>query len=398
MRAALLREVPGELEIDEVEVSAPGPARGARPHRGGGLLPLRPPLHGGQVPVPHAGVLGHESAGVVEAVGRGRHLRAARRPRDHLPVGVLRPLRGLPHRPPVPVPGQGRHRGAARHRAAAPHPRRREASPVPRPGSSFAEQMLVHEHGDREDPRGHAARPGGAHRLRRHHRRRRRVQHRQGGARLRRSRSSAAAASASTASRAPRIAGAGQVIAVDMLDVEARAGPGSSAPPTSSTPAGDPVGQVGDLDRRRRRLRLRGHRPEADRRAGLRHARRGGTGTVIGMIPVGQSVEIPGYDFLQREAAPWARTWARTASASTCPLRRPLPRRRLKLDELVSRRIGARRGQRRVRRHEGGPGRRCAPSWGSFPGAVGPAAGTSGAGRGCRRSRRRAAPWPPGRR
>ena len=88
-------------------------------------------------------VLGHESAGIVEAVGDGRHLPQARRPRHRVPVGVLRPLRVLPERPPVDLPDtevkmppgvakrltwQGEHLNQFLNL------------------SSFAEQMLVHEH------------------------------------------------------------------------------------------------------------------------------------------------------------------------------------------------------------------------------------------------------------
>jgi hypothetical protein len=55
--------------------------------------------------------------------------------------------------------------------------------------------------------------------------------------------------------------------------VQARTWPRPSAPPTSSTPAdGDTVKQVMRPDQRRRALLVRVHRPEADRRAGLRRA------------------------------------------------------------------------------------------------------------------------------
>ena len=70
MRAALLRQIPGKLEIDEVEVELARPPRGAR------SAPWRPGLcHSdlhfmeGKYPYPTPAVLGHESAGIVEAVG-----------------------------------------------------------------------------------------------------------------------------------------------------------------------------------------------------------------------------------------------------------------------------------------------------------------------------------------
>ena len=64
-------------------------------------------------------VLGHESAGIVEAVGEGVTLRAARRPRHLLPVDLLRPVPPVPERPPEPLLEPGRDRPAR----AAPPPR-----------------------------------------------------------------------------------------------------------------------------------------------------------------------------------------------------------------------------------------------------------------------------------
>ena len=44
MKAAVLREVNVPLEVEEVQVDAPGPARGADPHRGQRRVPQRPSL------------------------------------------------------------------------------------------------------------------------------------------------------------------------------------------------------------------------------------------------------------------------------------------------------------------------------------------------------------------
>ena len=67
---------------------------------------------------PMPAVLGHESAGVVEQVGSRGALRRAGRPRDHLPVGVLRALRVLPLGPAGAV-HEGRHAPQADRPAAA---------------------------------------------------------------------------------------------------------------------------------------------------------------------------------------------------------------------------------------------------------------------------------------
>ena len=68
--------------------------------------------------------------------------------------------------------------------------------------------------------------------------------------------------------------------------------------------------------------------------------RAGGTCTVIGMIPVGQSVEIPGYELLTEKRL-------MGSNMGSNRFRVDMPRYidlyldgRLKLDELVSRRIG----------------------------------------------------------
>ena len=181
MRAALLREIPGKLEIDEVEVSSPGPHEVLLRTVAAGLCHSDLHFMEGKYPYPTPALLGHESAGDRGGRRRPGQLRAARRPRDHLPLRVLRQLRAVPHRPPVALPGQGRT-----SRAPGAEPRLTHAGQEVYPlldMGSFAERMLIHEHGlvkIREDmPLDRAA----LDRLRRHHRRRRRVQHRQGGAR-----------------------------------------------------------------------------------------------------------------------------------------------------------------------------------------------------------------------
>ena len=89
-------------------------------------------------------VLGHEPAGIVEAVGPGVKHVAPGDSRGGVPVGVLRTLCQLPHRPREPVLQR----------------RLRAAHPTPRPGcttatrpvhqfvglSSFAESMLLSQH------------------------------------------------------------------------------------------------------------------------------------------------------------------------------------------------------------------------------------------------------------
>ena len=84
-------------------------------------------------------LLGHEAAGVVEAVGDGRHRRRAGRLRDPQLAGGLRPVPRLPARPPVVLlrhpqrhpeddPGR-RHAAVPGARASARSPRRRWSPP-----------------------------------------------------------------------------------------------------------------------------------------------------------------------------------------------------------------------------------------------------------------------------
>src|SRR5690349_17663379 len=69
MRAALLRQIPGKLEIDEVEVSSPGPHEVVIRTVAAGLCHSDLHFMEGKYPYPCPALLGHESAGIVEAVG-----------------------------------------------------------------------------------------------------------------------------------------------------------------------------------------------------------------------------------------------------------------------------------------------------------------------------------------
>ena len=145
MRAALLRQIPGKLEIDEVEVSSPGPHEVLIRTVAAGLCHSDLHFMEGKYPYPTPAVLGHESAGVVEAVGdQVTYVQ----PGDHVITclsvycgncepcltGHLSLCQGKDavRRPPGAEP---------RHTACRPG-----GVPVAR-HVSFAEQMLVHEHG-----------------------------------------------------------------------------------------------------------------------------------------------------------------------------------------------------------------------------------------------------------
>jgi aryl-alcohol dehydrogenase len=69
--AALLREVGAPLEIEEVQLCAPGEGEILVRMRGVGICHTDISAAQGVIPIPLPGVLGHEGSGVVEAVGPG---------------------------------------------------------------------------------------------------------------------------------------------------------------------------------------------------------------------------------------------------------------------------------------------------------------------------------------
>src|SRR5579884_3686850 len=73
MRAAVLRESPGWLEIGEVEVDAPAPHEVLVRTAAAGLCHSDLHFLEGKYPAQVPVVMGHESAGVVEAVGEAVH-------------------------------------------------------------------------------------------------------------------------------------------------------------------------------------------------------------------------------------------------------------------------------------------------------------------------------------
>src|SRR5690606_26058610 len=91
-----------------------------------------------------------------------------------------------------------------------------------------------------------------------------------------------------------RIAGANRIVAVDMLDSKLELAKQFGATDLVNAGAGDPVQQVQEI--------VKGGVHYSFEAIGLKVAaeqafnmlRAGGTATVIGMIPVGQNVELPG--------------------------------------------------------------------------------------------------------
>src|SRR3954469_24682083 len=80
MKAAVLREVGRPLQIEEVEISRPGPREVLIRTMAAGVCHSDLHFVEGAYPHPLPAVLGHESAGVVEQVGS--HVRTVK-PGDH---------------------------------------------------------------------------------------------------------------------------------------------------------------------------------------------------------------------------------------------------------------------------------------------------------------------------
>ncbi len=145
MKAAVLNSIPGRLEIEDVQLDDPGPMEVLITTKAAGLCHSDLHFMEGTYPHPCPTVLGHESAGVVEAVGPGvTHVE----PGDHV-ITCLSAFCGTcgmctngnlslcerKRTDLVRQPGQGSRI-------------RREGEDVNQflHLSSFAEQMLVHEH------------------------------------------------------------------------------------------------------------------------------------------------------------------------------------------------------------------------------------------------------------
>ena len=71
MKAAVLREIPGELAVEQVDIDGPGPGEVLIRTAAAGVCHSDLHFLEGKMTYPTPVVLGHESAGVVEAVGPG---------------------------------------------------------------------------------------------------------------------------------------------------------------------------------------------------------------------------------------------------------------------------------------------------------------------------------------
>jgi len=294
VKAAVLQAIPGELVIDEVQIDKPGPREVLVRTVAAGCCHSDLHFMEGKYPYMTPVVMGHESAGIVEAVGADvSHVE----PGDH----VITCLSVFCGQCEFCVSGKPNlcTKEAVRRAGDAPPRLSQNGSPVFQflDLSSFAEQMLVHEGAvvkisddmplDRAALLGCGVTTGlGA------------VLNTAG---VRAGETVAVIGCGGVglaAVQGAAIAGAGRIIAVDMvpskLDLARRFG----ATDTVNAKDADPIGTVMEM--------TRGGVDHAFEAIGLKVAaeqafamlKPGGCATVIGMIPVGDSVELPGFAFL----------------------------------------------------------------------------------------------------
>jgi len=338
MKAAVLREVGKPLQIEDVQVGKPGPHEVLVRTRAAGVCHSDLHFVEGSYPHPLPAVLGHESAGVVEQVGSevrtvkvGHHvitcLSAFCGHCDHCLTGHMSRC----------VSPETR-----RDKDAEPRLFRENASEGPVNQflnlSSFAEQMLIHEHActaiRKDMPFDVAALIGcsvttgvGA------------VIHT---SHVRPGESVAVIGCGGVglaAVNGAAIAGAGRIIAVDTQGSKLNLAKQFGATDVVDATQGDPVKQVLEMTGGGVHHSFEAIGLKATAEQAFRMLRRGGTANIIGMIPVGTMIELHGADFLGEK-----RIQGSLMGSNRFPV--DMPRfvdfymaGKLKLNDMISRRI-----------------------------------------------------------
>ena len=296
MKAAVLNAIPGQLEIEDITVDVPGPREVLIKTTAAGLCHSDLHFMEGKYPYPCPAVLGHESAGVVEAVGADvRYVQ----PGDHV-ITCLSAFCGYCEQCISGHLSLCENKDTHLVRGSDEAPRlSRNGEPVNSflHLSSFAEQMLIHEHAlvkiDPDMPLDKAALIGcgvttGL------------------GAVFRTARVEPGSTVAVigcggiglSAVQGARIAGANKIIAVDMVASKLELAQTMGATHVVDASDGDPVAQVKELTGGgvHNSFEAVGLKDTAEQAFNM--LRRGGQATVIGMIPIGTSIEVHGVELL----------------------------------------------------------------------------------------------------
>ncbi len=335
MKAAVLRQVGKPLEIEDVQISKPGPREVLIRTVAAGVCHSDVHFYEGSYPYPLPAVLGHESAGVVEQVGSEV---TTVKPGDHV-ITCLSAYCG--HCEHCLTGHMSLCQSPEVRRAQSDEPRlTQNGAPMQQflNLSSFAEQMLIHEHAcvaiRKDMPLDRAAligcgvmtgvgaaihtssvRPGetvaviGC-----------------GGVGL-------------AAINGAAIAGAGRIIAIDLSPGKDNMARTFGATDFICSADTDPVKAVMDMTNGgvHHSFEAIGLGKTAEQAFNM--LRRGGTANVIGMIPIGQTVSLMGAAFLSEK-----RIQGSLMGSNRFPV--DMPRLvdfylsgKLKLDDMISRRI-----------------------------------------------------------
>jgi S-(hydroxymethyl)glutathione dehydrogenase / alcohol dehydrogenase len=298
VRAAILESVPGDLVIDDVTLMDIGPDEVLVRTAACGLCHSDLHVMEGKMPMPAPILLGHEASGVVEAVGSDVSEFA---PGDHV-VGCLNV-----HCDECYQCVRGRRflcerRRTMTYRADGSSRVRRGDQQITQMSGlgGFAEQMLAHRNGLVKVPSelpldvgallGCAVITG--------------VGSAFNGARVRPGQAVAVIGCGGiglNAIQAAALVGAGRVIAVDRVPSKLELARTFGATDTVDASAGDAVGTViemtgGGVDHAIEAIGLKSTAEQA-----FAMLKMGGTATVIGMIPIGEKVEVDGFALLMEK-------------------------------------------------------------------------------------------------
>jgi len=335
MKAAVLREVGKPLQIEDVQIDKPGPHEVLIRTVAAGVCHSDLHFMEGSYPTAMPIVLGHESAGVVEQVGS--EVRTVK-PGDHV-ITCLSAycghcefcLSGSLNLCVSPETSRDADAPARITQASQPFPQYLNLS-------SFAEQILTHEHAvvavRKDMPLDRAALIGCAvitgygsvvHTAK--------VQPGEsvvvigcGGVGL-------------SAINAAFIAGAGRIIAIDMVPGKENLAKAFGATDFVCAAEGNPVKAVRELTGggAHHVLECIGLAKTAEQAFGM--LGRGGTATIVGMIPIGQMVSIQGAALLHEKKLQGSYMGSNRFPIDMPRLVDLYMQGRLKLDELISRRI-----------------------------------------------------------
>lgn len=335
MKAAVLREVHHPLQIEDVTIGKPGPREVLIRTVAAGVCHTDLHYIEGAYRHPLPVILGHESAGIVEQVGS--EVRTVK-PGDHV---ITCPSAFCGHcdhcltgHMSLCINPETKRPKDAEPRLAKEGERMNQFVHL----SSFAEQMLVHEHAcvaiDRDMPLDRAALLGcavitgvGA------------VFHT---SKVRPGETVAVIGCGGVGLatiNGAAIAGAGRIIAVDMLDSKLELALRFGATDLINASQGDAVARVIELTRGGVHHSFEAIGLKSTTEQAFQMLARGGTANVLGMIPVGTKIELHGVDFLGEK-----RIQGSIMGSNRFPVDMPrlvdfYMNGKLKLDDLISRRI-----------------------------------------------------------